>query len=92
MSVNGPGKQKTDRFQLIKEVCPDVAWITTIKPKSICPIIDGAFFYNTNGNGEGVLTRSNGDMAIGANGLYFVSGEQLRPYYAACGKVGGNEK
>lgn len=80
---------KTDRFQLIREVCLDVAWSGDYTPKSICPKIDGAFFYNTNGNGEGILTKSNGDMAIGATGAYFVSGEQLKPYYAACGKVGG---
>lgn len=91
MNLNNNGK--TLLF-LIRDVCPGTEWIDDRTPKSICPEVERAFFYVniTDANGvamsKGALTKD-GVVKTGAWGTQYKSGEQLKPYYAACAKEGG---
>ena len=86
---------------LIREMCPSakpVDKITDLKPNHICPEIEGTFFYNFNLTDRNGVTTSKGVRVIdgvvkgGAYGTSAKSGEELKPYYAACGKAGGKDK
>ena len=90
---------KTDHWQLIREVCPDVEWKGENQgPKQICPKIEGVFFYAMNVSGKGVVNSSlgvltkDGEAKTWIWGSYWRSGKELKPYYAACGKAGGNDE
>ena len=90
---------RNDTWQLIREVCPDVEWKGENQgPKQICPKIEGVFFYAMNVSDKrvvnsslGVLTKA-GEAETSIWGSYWTSGKQLKPYYAACGKTGGNDE
>ena len=92
MDLNS-GKQM---LSLIRDVCPSTEWIDNKTPKSICPEIERAFFYvnKTDANGDamsqGVMTQD-GEVKTGVWGTQIKSGDQLKPYYAACTKEGGND-
>ena len=91
---------RNDTWQLIREVCPDVEWKGENQgPKQICPKIEGVFFYAMNVSGKevvnsslGVLTKT-GEAKTWIWGSFWTSGgKDLKPYYAACGKAGGNDE
>ena len=91
--------EDTTMLRLIREVCPSAEHIDDIsdlKPNHICPEIEGTFFYEFNTtNSNGVRTSIGVRVIDGeVKGYYFgtksKSGEELKPYFAACGKVGGN--
>ena len=86
-------------YRLIREVCQDlVQWDDNETPTSLCPKIYGTFFYMHNLTNEdrsleytstGLLMRSNGSTWLSAWGTNRRSGEESKPYFAACAKEGG---
>ena len=86
----------TNAQSLIKEVCPEDVWNEDGNLTSVCPKVDGTFFYEHNETtddgidiSKGFWLETDGSLRNGGSGAYRASGENLKPYYAACAKEGG---
>ena len=86
----------TNAQSLIKEVCPEDVWNEDGNLTSLCPKVDGTFFYEHNATtddgidiSKGFWLETDGSLKNGFWGTSRASGENLKPYYAACAKEGG---
>ena len=88
--------ENSNVWSLIKEVCPEDVWHEDGNLTSVCPKVDGTFFYEHNETtvdgidiSKGFWLETDGSLRNGGSGAYRASGENLKPYYAACAKEGG---